>query len=287
MEATAAARNKSILHLLMPSPVRYLLPVVFACSFLACHGQPEKPTHTSNAQQAHPPPSTIGKIKVPEDYRRLSLQTGSYAAFLRQLKLKPNDTIVNLYDGSRKGYQQAQYAILSLDAGDRDLQQCADAVMRFRGEYLFAQKQYGAIHFNFLSDGKPRYFVNYTNKRDYASFRKYMDYIFAYANTASLKQELPHIPDTSAIQPGDVFIERGHPIGHAVNVMDVAIHKHTGKRIFLLAQSYMPAQEIHILKNPQNPALSPWYKHRPNRPLITPEWRFPVNSRHRFPQEDE
>jgi hypothetical protein len=32
-----------------------------------------------------------------------------------------------------------------------------------------------------------------------------------------------------------------------------------GKRIYLLAQGFMPAQDIHIVINPLFPDLSPWY----------------------------
>ena len=52
------------------------------------------------------------------------------------------------------------------------------------------------------------------------------------------------VPYTS-LQPGDVFIKGGSP-GHAVIVVDVAIYPQTGKTVFLLAQSYMLAQQIHI-----------------------------------------
>jgi hypothetical protein len=47
-----------------------------------------------------------------------------------------------------------------------------------------------------------------------------------------------------------------------------------GKKIFLLAQSYMPAQELQILKNPNNAKMSPWYSEEFGETLITPEWTF-------------
>jgi hypothetical protein len=31
------------------------------------------------------------------------------------------------------------------------------------------------------------------------------------------------------------------------------------KKVYLLAQGYMPAQDIHVLKNPVNASLSHWY----------------------------
>ncbi len=47
-----------------------------------------------------------------------------------------------------------------------------------------------------------------------------------------------------------------------------------GNKIFMLAQSYMPAQDIHILINPNNKKTSPWYSTQKLEQLITPEWTF-------------
>ena len=49
------------------------------------------------------------------------------------------------------------------------------------------------------------------------------------------------------IEIGDVFIQGGFP-GHAIIVVDLAENE-VGEKCFLVAQSYMPAQEIHVLKN--------------------------------------
>ena len=91
-----------------------------------------------------------------------------------------------------------------------------------------------------------------------------------------------YVPYTS-LQPGDVFIKGGSP-GHAVIVVDVAIYPQTGKKVFLLAQSYMLAQQIHILVNPANRGLSPWYELSDNDEgkLYTPEWVFEKKDLKRF-----
>lgn len=103
-----------------------------------------------------------------------------------------------------------------------------------------------------------------------------------YAGTASLSKELTTFPFLS-LQPGDVFIQGGSP-GHAVIVADVAIHPKTKKKVFLLAQSYMPAQQIHLLTNPANRDLSPWFElsESVSGKLLTPEWIFAENNLKRF-----
>jgi hypothetical protein len=49
-----------------------------------------------------------------------------------------------------------------------------------------------------------------------------------------------------------------------------------------MAQSYMPAQNIHVLKNLNAGDLSPWYKLKENETLKTPEWQFASGSLYTF-----
>ena len=106
-----------------------------------------------------------------------------------------------------------------------------------------------------------------------------MDIIFAYAGTLSLEKELIPV-HISEIQIGDVFIQGGSP-GHAVIIVDLA-EDINGNKIFLLAQSYMPAQDIHVLKNPENREISPWYSVNFEADLKTPEWTFKKSDLKRF-----
>ena len=100
-----------------------------------------------------------------------------------------------------------------------------------------------------------------------------------YAGTASLARELVRVTPEK-LQPGDVWIRGGHP-GHTVIVLDVVENPETGERRFLLAQSYMPAQDIHVLRNPAGP--SPWYSvPGANERLQTPEWTFDRDELRRF-----
>lgn len=239
----------------------------------------------------------VGDIPLPKGFTRMKFDSMDIANYLQQLSFK-QDNNVYLYDGSLKSNQRAQYAVLDIDIGNRDLQQCADATMRLRAEHLFKTKQFDDIAFHFTSghlaswkayaDGyRPKISGNSvtwvkTQQKDtsYANFRRYMDVVFTYCGTKSMAKEVRPIA-ISDIQPGDVFHVTGNPYGHAVTVMDVAKDT-TGQVVFLLSQSYMPAQNIHILVNPNDKELSPWYTLKEGMSLITPEWVFPPNSLKRW-----
>ncbi|WP_241479986.1 DUF4846 domain-containing protein [Kordia jejudonensis] len=230
----------------------------------------------------HPKGTTIQeRFMTPKGFTRIPLEATQFGTYLRKLPLKPFNSSVKYFDGSEKYNNNVYISVVDMEIGTRDLQQCADAVMRLRGEYLFSQQRLNDIHFNFLSDGKPRYFKNYAKgDHSYKKFRKYMNYIFAYANTASLRKELAKVDDIKNIQVGDVFIQQGNPFGHAVIVVDVAKNEQ-GEKIFMIAQSYMPAQETQILVNRNNTQISPWYIAKSGT-IYTPEWTFESTDLRRF-----
>lgn len=242
--------------------------------------------------------SIATRFIVPKDYVRQVYSNGSFGAYLQQLALKPVGSEVLFFNGVAKPNQDMVAAVLAIDVGKKDLQQCADAIMRLRAEYLYGQKKYADIHFKFTNGFNAEYLKwaeggrilvkgnvciwHKTGAKDYSygSFRKYLDMVFCYAGTLSLSKELKSVAIQN-IAVGDVFIKGGSP-GHAVIVVDVAIHKNTGKRIFLLAQSYMPAQNIHVLVNETNADLSPWYEAIESGQLYTPEWIFDRTMLKRF-----
>ena len=246
----------------------------------------------------HPATDTIAsRFEPPEGFVRTEQTAGSFGDWLRHLPLLSGRPPVLLYNGRKKGNQDAHEAVVDIDVGNRDLQQCADAVVRLRAEYLRQAGKENRISFKF-TNGTPAKWVswkrglrpvvngnkvNWKQKASpsgsYASFRRYLTKVFQYAGSASLSRELKPVPPSERVQAGDVFIQGGFP-GHAVIVVDTAENKNR-ERLFLLAQSYMPAQQVHILKNPNDPNLSPWYRYLPG-PLLTPEWHFPENSLKRF-----
>ncbi|MEN9947941.1 MAG: hypothetical protein RL106_764 [Bacteroidota bacterium] len=230
------------------------------------------------------------RFQTPAGYKRLTLDINSFGYFLRKFPLKPKGSVVHYYNGQVKA-NDVHAAVFDLSVGTKDLQQCADAVMRMRAEYLFAQKRYNEIHFHLtngfdmayskwmqgnrlqVNGNKTQWKLTANPSNDHDSFLKYMEVVFNYAGTLSLSKELK-AKRAGEIQPGDVWIYGGSP-GHAVLVVDVA-QNDKGEKVFMIAQSYMPAQEMHILKNLEEPHLSPWFR-VPTTQLQTPEWTFESN----------
>jgi len=233
---------------------------------------------------------TISAIPTVPGFIRPATGINSFGDWLGNIKLK-RDKRVFLYNGSLKRDQSVQFAVLDEPIGNKDLQQCADAIMRLRAEYFFSKNDFDSIHFaatdgTVLSFSKWRSGIRYYlsgNKLNttfiknntasvHDDFESYLETVFRYAGTHSLASELTAVTDIKNIQPGDIFIQPGFP-GHAMIVTGICVNKE-GKKLFMLAQGYMPAQDIHIVKNLLNEKYSPWYEIPGSGDIITPAWEF-------------
>jgi hypothetical protein len=97
--------------------------------------------------------------------------------------------------------------------------------------------------------------------------------VFSYCGTLTLEKQLVPVPRSrpEKMSIGDVMIHGGSP-GHAMIVMDIAQNA-AGQKIYFLAQGYMPAQDIHIVRNIYNNGLNPWYP-ADGKTVNTPEYTF-------------
>lgn len=232
------------------------------------------------------------RIAPPPGFERVPAAEHSFGAWLRGLPLKPADAGVHLHDGQLKANQRVHFAVVDIDVGPKDLQQCADAVMRLRGEWQFAEGQSMQVTFADTGRGTPMAFSRWAAgdrpkpkgtklvwsraaKPDdsYASFRRYLDTVFIWAGSSSLERQLKPVK-AEALTSGDVIIKGGFP-GHAVLIVDIVRNSTSRETRLLLAQSFMPAQEIHVLKNVEGPWFSPPID---SEPYDTPEWTFPAGS---------
>lgn len=240
----------------------------------------------------------ITRIAVPEGYERESPKRCTFGHWLQRLPLKEGRPPVYLYNGNKKTNQDLHFAVVDLDVGDEDLQQCADAIIRLRAEYLYYRKLLDSVRFTITSGDtihfrrwikgyRPEVFGNKVawvkraeSDSSYQTFQDYLNFIFTYAGTYSLSKGLKKVEALSNIRIGDIFIQGGFP-GHAVIVVDMAIDG-DGNKIVLIAQSFMPAQDLHILKNLNDSKLNPWYEVGAGDRLQTPEWIFDWGDLRRF-----
>ncbi|UKB83284.1 DUF4846 domain-containing protein [Chryseobacterium sp. MEBOG06] len=215
------------------------------------------------------------RFSAPPEYRWVDEKPDNFGYFIENFKLKPYGSQILKYDGNPISTQDLHEAVLDIDTGNKDLQQCADAVIRLRAEYLYKMKMTDEIKFHFTSgdliswsDYKngTRAFVNGNSVNfrktsgfddSYQNFRNYLDLIFNYAGTISLNKETKPIEKNADLRTGDILITPGSP-GHVVFIAGVSKNKE-GQKLFLLGEGFTPAQSIHLLSNPFNKNISPWY----------------------------
>ena len=231
------------------------------------------------------------RFPVPSGFSRVDVEKGSFPEYLRRLPLKPYGAKVHYYDGRVKP-NDVYVSVVDMEVGAKDLLQCADAVMKLRAEYFYARKEYDRIQYH-IGNGALMKFSKWaegyrprvsgssvtwttTGRTGYgrAVFEEFLIFIYSWAGTLSLSAEMTG-KDERDLAIGDVYIKGGSP-GHVVIVVDLAVDRKTGEKIFLLAQSYMPAQEIQVLKSFE--PISPWYRPAPGEEFVTPEWRFAAGS---------
>lgn len=211
------------------------------------------------------------KVLKPASDSLKKYDVNSWQYFLQHLPVV--DSPVVDYRGKPILYQEKHAGIIPYDVGKFDLQQCADALMRLRAEYLFQQKRYDEIGFHFVSgdfyswtdyckglrpaakgDGV-RFITTSLSEKTHESLRRYLDIVYSYASTISLSKELKTAND---FEVGTVIIHAGSP-GHCFIIIDEAINK-AGEKVFKLAEGYTPAQSIYVLRNLNEDGVSPWYQ---------------------------
>lgn len=217
------------------------------------------------------PAGRIAQILLPNGFERLTVKEKSFAAWLRNLEIKKSKNL-HYYNGKPSNHQNWVYGIINIDVPSNGLQQCADAIMRLKAEYLYSQKQFQAIKF-----GNQKHLYSFLDSynscisRD--CFTHYLNQVFAFCGTYTLEEMSKQRDDFEAIEPTDLLVKGGSP-GHAMLVADVAINKNTGEKLYLLLQSYSPSEDVHIVVNQVNSALGPWYKVEKNEQISTPGYTF-------------
>lgn len=216
------------------------------------------------------------RVNIPKGFKRVEYAKGSFQEYLRNYELKPFGSKIINYDDSQYFWQSGHVGVLEIPVPKNGLQQCADALIRVRSEYLWDNNRKDEIGFNFTSghycswlkyaegyrpkiDGNKVSFHK-TAAKDHSktNFYKYLNLIYTYSGTLSLYNELTKINDVSKLQIGDMLIKGGTP-GHIAIICDEIVNE-TGDKLFLLFQGNTPAQSVHLVKNLDDSTISPWYK---------------------------
>jgi hypothetical protein len=240
------------------------------------------------------------RFPAPAGYRRTAVAPGSFGEFLRGLPLAPAETPVVSFKGDEvhPAGDRNIAAVAAIDVGTGDLQQCADSVVRLHAEWLWSRGRRDMTYraasgqmLPFARWDRGERIVASGNKldwarsgpsgpADHASFRKYLDQVFNWANTVALATQAAPVA-AAELRAGDFVVLGGNP-GHAVLFLDLA-RAADGKLVALLGQGFMPAQSFQVLRRNLEPA---WFAIEPGgEPLDTPFWQpFPWSSLRRLPE---
>lgn len=223
-----------------------------------------------------------------DGFVRADVVAGSFGDYLRRLPLLPKDAKVTAFDGAVVDPAWAQ-AVVDLDVGTRDLQQCADSALRVYAEYRWQKNDVDTLSFHATS-GDPLPWSRYRDgdrpvvkgnkiawqaKKAKASsthetFRRWLDDVFMWAGSKSIDKDTVAV--VGDVEAGDVLVKGGSP-GHVLVVLDVAA-KGAARRV-LIAQGYMPAQSFHVLG---------WFDVDEEGGVTVPSWPGPFakDARRRF-----
>lgn len=268
-----------------PDPKRY--------PWLAEGALPKRRPNPSGAPEFFEPVASLGeRISAPPGFTRVSVQSASFGEWLRSLPLSKSDSPVLTFRGDvllPAGHENVA-AVVSIDIGSDDLQQCADSVIRLHAEWKWAA---GARDMSYkAAAGTAMPYARWMQGErivqegnsirwkpgskpdpqggDHASFRRYLDNVFTWANTGALSTQASKIK-LEQLRPGDFFILPGSP-GHVVLVLDMAQNE-AGKKVVLLGQGFMPAQSFHVLR-PSRSEI--WFEIDPAAGGVqTPFWPAP------------
>jgi hypothetical protein len=264
--------------------VRTILPLIALLLSVA-------PTSAS-AEPSYPWLDSTGAIALdtrfapPDGFERVRVNDGTYARWLRSLPTEPTRTTVLAHDGEQLDRPAA--AIVRMDVGRGDLQQCADSTIRLHAEYQWASSRATDAAYHFTSgdrstwvdwrDGERFEVLGATVKRvrgessrGHAAYRVWLQHLFRYAGTRSLRLDTNPVAESDPLLAGDLFLEPGSP-GHVVMILDVAENA-SGVRVALLGQGFMPAEEFHVLRSKRARAGVWFTLPGPGEAIDTPSWR--------------
>ena len=229
-----------------------------------------------------------GRFAAPDGFSRVAVEAGSFAAWLRSLPVDFERTTVRSYKG--ESLVRPAAAIVVMDVGTRDLQQCADSAIRLHAEYLWHAGRADEAAYHFTSGHETgwkdwlageRFQVSGSSvdrlwgaarSDTHATYRGWLDQVFMFAGTRSLAKDSDSVATDQELQAGDFFVQGGSP-GHAVMILDIA-EDAAGTRLALIGQGFMPAEDFHVVGWPGVAVDAVWFDlpRTEGGSIHTPSW---------------
>lgn len=246
---------------------------------------------------------TVGtRINPPEGYTRIHALEDSIGTFLHDYPVRADGAQVLYYNGEIREDAQAA-AVLDVSLGSRNHEGPAGAMARLIAEYLYSQQAYADISFTLGSNFDFTFDTWRTGKtlrvdgssvswesggedsNGEENFQSYLSTLFVYISMSTLERDLVQVEDVDSdeIRVGDIFLgttEDGKKT--ALMVADLCQSDETGERLMLLVQGGAPAQQLHIVENPSDEELSPWYPCGFSADLTTPDASIAIEDRYRY-----
>lgn len=188
----------------------------------------------------------LTRFLVPEGFERVEAPAGSFAEFLRNLKLKPDGYALHYLSNGKKTNEfgesvtvavpgalvpkneystpQAHAAVLDFEMLNTS-EQCADTLMHLWAEYLYQNGRYGEIKFTYYNSGFVCDFEHYTKGyRPYTKngktswrqngkvgssrgiFEAYLKNVFSNCKTTSIYYDDVIFKNTTDMKIGDMFL---------------------------------------------------------------------------------
>ena len=213
------------------------------------------------------------RFSPPTGYERFPVDSNSFAFWLRQMPLLPEDSPVKDFKNRifKKSTDSTIAAVVAYDIKGRNLDQCIDILLRFWAEYLVENNRQNEIQFP-LPDGLILSWIDWANglrpkfKREHfylkinaksnnsnQNFKRYLNTIFEYSSTQTFFHYYKDInPDS--LQIGDFIVKKGTK-GHVVIIVDLARNKE-GNLIALIGQGDTPACQFYLLNYKKD---NPWF----------------------------
>jgi hypothetical protein len=232
-----------------------------------------------------PDASLEQRFPTPPGYKRVKVEAGSFAEWLRGLPMAPEGTPAKSYDGKETLAADNDYlaGVVAIDTGTPDLQQSSDVIIRLHAEYLWSRGEKDKISYlsatklsmpfsrwekgqRLIANGPNVFWVvkGKPSEVDHPEFRKYLDAVFNWANSTSLSPRSTPVEDPKDLLAGDFFLQTSEP-NHVAVILDVA-EKPSGERVALLGQARNPAESIHVMRSGK---ATPWFSVRPPVPVMT------------------